>query len=119
MMEVQEVQRCDMETLSELVQKFRTLVFAGITHALKGDGYHKVYEGIIELHISWPSYLVATDQDGRIVDDEYNMPLYELNLHCYVLGHQRHYHWQGIDARKLFERATADVNEWVAELDKP
>lgn len=91
----------------ELLSEFHDLVHAGIDRALELDGHCKLYEGRIEFRVELPDHFSASDSD-----------YYELSLACYVLGPTRHYEWIDTDPAKLFERATADVKQWIAELEQ-
>lgn len=113
-----------VRSVESLVHDFRKLVFAGVAKALAQDGHCKSYEGTVELHTCWPNYFEANGQENWGMtaafggsSDPHGMH-YKLVLHCYVLGPGRHYKWEGGDIEDVFERAVADVSQWVAELDE-
>lgn len=53
-----------------------------------GDGHRKHYEGATDLEVSLPA---ADDTDPSAIS-------MAVTLHCYVLGPERHYRFEGTDA---------------------
>lgn len=108
------------EATPKLVADFQALVFSGVKRALEIDGHCKSYEGTVEFHCSLPDYFRATQGESWGLSAAFGVGdfSYVLELHCYVLGPGRHYEWSGADQADLFERATADVKKWIAELEE-
>ncbi len=64
--------------------RLRRKVADAIAEYLKADYGHKSYEGTWELLIAYPDYF--QDSTGTAAPE-----MYQLTLHCYVLGPGRHY----------------------------
>lgn len=79
------------------------------------DGYHKSYEGAVDLTISFPD----------VFESEYNAKFppeyYTLTVHCYLLINGRHKDFEGETFTKClnqFEKALADwAKEWEDEVE--
>lgn len=93
-----------------LFRVLRSKVGAYIEDYLKEDCGHKSYEGTWELTVSFPSYFE---------DDTYNAPpeSFTVQLHCYVLGPQRHYSWSGKTWMKALVKCKKDIDVWTRGLD--
>lgn len=90
-----------------MVQAFRELVYEGIRKADEAGKVVKPYDGQVSL--TWPA-LVQTHSANR---------KYTLRLSCSVLGGESsHFVWRGRSWRAVFAYATADVEQWIADLDK-
>lgn len=98
--------------VTEPVEAFRALVFAGIKRALEIDGHCKAYEGAIT--VRYPSYFA--NQGRGILYAPQNE--YEVELACYVLGPNRGEKWRGKTLAEALEKATADVTRWIAEMER-
>lgn len=97
--------------MTDPVETFRALVFAGIKRSLEFDGHCKAYEGAIT--VRYPSYF-ANQGRGLLYapQDEY-----EVELACYVLGPNRGEKWRGKTLAEACAKATADVERWIAEME--
>lgn len=91
--------------MSDRLEAFRALVYDGVAKALAEDGYCKSYEGSIAYNVTCPCYF-AREQPVH----------HHLELHCYVLGPQRHYTWHATSVDELFDAAERDLRKWIAEL---
>lgn len=88
------------------LQELRELLFDGIEMAIEsGVGHHKSYEGAIE--ISFPNYFDERQQTFT--------SNYALTIHCYVLGPNRHYTFEGNTLEEAINQAMEHVREWVED----
>ena len=92
------------------IQALRQKIFEAIRVALLQESGHKSYEGALELTTCYPNYFEASEGRTDIS--------YHLQLHCYVLGPSRHYEWFGDTVAHVCEKATADVDQWINELQE-
>lgn len=73
------------------------------------EGYHKSYEGALELNICFPNIYEA-DYKPRS-DPE----CYILTLHCYLLVNGRHETYRGSTLTRCLDKLEKDLNRWTAE----
>ena len=69
------------------------------------EGYHKSYEGAIDLTIGFPSYF----------DDE--PPVFILNVHCYLLIDGRHKEYRSELFRNCLHKFEFDLAQWEEEWE--
>lgn len=70
---------------------------------------HKSYDGTFELLLSYPNYF--DEENGRTDEPDF----YQITLHCYVLGPNRHYEWSGKTLAEAVDRCYRDVSQWIKE----
>lgn len=94
-------------------QRFAALraeLFQAIATSLAEDGHCKSYEGALAIHC--PNYFedkAATEQDhGWLRDDAWG-----IELHCYLLGPNRHYRWAGSSFEEVLHKAETDIRAWI------
>lgn len=83
--------------------QLRAKLFSCIQRALEEDDYSKSYEGTFELIM--PSYF----------EESYDHPeddAWILRLHCYVIGPNRHYEWQGRTMTEVVAKAKESIDQW-------
>ncbi len=97
--------------MSDRVEAFRDLVFAGIRRALEIDEHCKAYEGTIT--VRYPSYFAGKGRGILYAPQDH----YEVELACYVLGPNRGETWRGETLVDALALATADVTRWIAEME--
>jgi len=97
--------------MTDAVEAFRALVFAGIKGCLEHDPHCKAYEGAIT--VRYPSYF-ANQGRGILYAPQ---DAYEVELACYVLGPNRGETWSGATLDEALAKATADVAAWIAESE--
>lgn len=70
------------------------------------DGYHKSYEGAVDLTISFPN----------VFESEYNAKLlpeyYTLTVHCYLLINGRHENFEGDTFTECLNKFEKDLVRW-------
>ncbi len=98
-----------MEKFYEEFNKVRRQVANAIAKYLKDDCVHKSYEGTWDMLVSYPNYF----EDETATS---NPDFYQINLHCYVLGPDRHYSWQGKSWREALEKCKRDIDVWTHEV---
>ena len=91
------------KAFNQLRKRFAKAVWREIR---KGDGC-KSYEGTWELLIGYPD--AFEDETGEAEPN-----FYRIQLHCYVLGPNRHYEWSGDTWEQALERCLTDVEGWLA-----
>ena len=69
------------------------------------DGYHKSYEGAIDIRVCFNSIYE--------VEDVYDIAYYEIELHCYLLVNGRHITFHG----KTFKEALDSFAVWVQHTE--
>lgn len=93
--------------LEARVEAFRSLVYTAISKAAEAGKVVKPYDGQVSL--TWPA-LVHTHTASR---------KYAVRLSCSVLGGESsHFVWRAHSWKAAFASATADVEQWIADLDK-
>lgn len=93
------------EELKELAA-YRERLFSAIELALSVDSHHKSYEGEIKLRL--PNYF----------DDNFpDINSYELEVHVYVLGPNRHYIYGGDSLEDCLAQANADLDKWLRDFE--
>lgn len=100
-----------MKKFFEEFNKVRRQVAGAIAKALEDDCGHKSYEGQWELLVSYPDYF--QDETGSALPD-----MYQITLHCYVLGPGRHYDWRGESWQEALEKCKRDIDTWASEVDE-
>lgn len=70
---------------------------------------HKSYEGTFELLINYPNYF--DEESGKTDEPDF----YQIMLHCYVLGPNRHYHWEGKTLAEAVDKCYCDVSKRIKE----
>ena len=90
-------------------QSVRQKVAAYIREYLKEDCGHKSYEGTWELLESYPSYFEDETATSR-------PDFYRITLHCYVLGPDRHYNWDGRTWAEAFKKCERDIAQWTNDF---
>lgn len=85
----------------------RRRVMQAIRRALAEDSCCKSYEGTFELLVSYPDYF-----DGEHTDKP---DFFKIVLHCYVLGHSRHYEWTGKSFKEALDSAEKEIETWIRE----
>lgn len=68
------------------------------------DGYHKSYEGAMDVRFIFNNYF-----ESKNIDD---LECVEIELHCYLLVNGRHITWTG----KTFEEALTKAEEWFDNI---
>ena len=75
------------------------------------DGYHKSYEGAVDLTISFPD----------VFESEYNAKLppeyYTLTVHCYLLINGRHEDFEGDTFTECLDRFEKALVRWAKEWE--
>ena len=90
-------------------ERFLTLrrkLFEAIRKELEIDCGCKSYEGTLEVTLCFPNYF----------EDEYcdeGVTYYVIELHCYVLGPNRHYRWDGRSFDVALRKAERDIYSWI------
>ena len=69
------------------------------------DGYHKSYEGAMDVRICFDSIFEA--------DNVRDVSFVEIELHCYLLVNGRHISWDG----NTFTQALDKFEDWVKETE--
>lgn len=93
-------------------QRFATLraeLFEAIAKCLEEDGHCKSYEGA--LSIECPNFFeerAACDEFGWLREDAWG-----IELHCYLIGPNRHYRWSGASFEDVLVKAEADIRAWI------
>lgn len=91
-------------------QRFFTLrqrVFDAIDRIVndpEDDGFHKSYEGAMDVEFSFSNYFAA-DGDVRRMD------CVKITLHCYLLINGRHESWYGQTFAEALQKAEVGVAE--------
>ena len=83
----------------ERFYKLRQKIFELIRE--EDDGYHKSYEGAMDVTISFPSIYEA--------DNERSFNYVSIALHCYLLINGRHEEWVG----HTFTEALDKIESWI------
>lgn len=91
---------------SELFMALRQKVALYIREYLKNDCGHKSYEGTWELLVSYPNYF--EDETATAKPD-----FYQITLHCYVIGLNRHYEWDGKTWEEALRKCKCDIDRWT------
>lgn len=82
--------------------EFRQKVFDLIRKV--DDGYHKSYEGAMDITFSFPNIFEAESIQG--------IDFVEINLHCYLLINGRHECWKG----RTFGEALDKAEAWLKHV---
>lgn len=96
-----------MQEFFNKYSELRLMVNKAIGKYLEHDYGHKSYEGSWELNITFPDYF--EDPTGTSGPEWVS-----LKLHCYILGPNRHYTWEGT-WKQVIEKAKKDIQEWIDE----
>lgn len=66
------------------------------------DGYHKSYEGAMDVTFCFDNYFGS--------EDEYSLECVCIKLHCYLLINGRHEEWCGKTFEEALDKATVGIN---------
>lgn len=69
------------------------------------DGYHKSYEGAMDVTFCFDNYFEAED----VTDVE----LVKIELHCYLLVNGRHAEWYGKTFAEALDKAEKDIDRII------
>ena len=91
------------------LEELRAFVFAEIARCLEEDGHCKSYEGALSVHL--PNYFedAATQHDYGW----YREAAWNIELHCYLVGPNRHYTWAGTTFDEALTKAETDIRAWI------
>ena len=70
------------------------------------DGYHKSYEGAIDVRICFDNIYEA--------DNVRDVSFVEIELHCYLLVNGRHISWDG----KTFSETLDKFEDWIKDIEE-
>ena len=70
------------------------------------DGYHKSYEGAIDVRICFDNIYEA--------DNVRDVSFVEIELHCYLLVNGRHISWNG----ETFSEALDKFEDWLKDIEE-
>ena len=87
----------------------RKRLFDAIREALAEDNHCKSYEGAFEITQCFPNYFDYEYETG-------NGCLFVIELHCYVVGPNRHYRWDGKTFEEALGKAERQIDSWLREL---
>ena len=68
------------------------------------DGYHKSYEGAMDVTFCFDNYFNADN-------DEHAIAGVKIELHCYLLINGRHEEWWGDTFEEALDKAEAGIND--------
>lgn len=88
----------------------RAELFKAIAECLKEDGHCKSYEGALVVNL--PNYFeetAAADHFGW-----HGRGAWTIELHCYLIGPNRHYRWEGRSFNEALTKAEKDIRSWIA-----
>lgn len=88
----------------------RAELFLAIARLLAEDGHCKSYEGAFKIHA--PNYFeesAAVSDHGWLREDAW-----AIELHCYLIGPNRHYRWSGRTFAEALQKAEIDIRAWIA-----
>lgn len=89
----------------------RASLFQAIAASLAEDGHCKSYEGAFEIHV--PNFFedkAAQADYGWMRDDAWG-----IELHCYLIGPNRHYRWSGESFEQALQKAEIDIAAWIRD----
>lgn len=90
--------------------RLRAELFHEIAKSLAEDGHCKSYEGAFVVNL--PNYFeerAANDSFGWLSGGAWT-----IELHCYLIGPQRHYRWEGKSFAEALHKAEVDLRAWFA-----
>lgn len=90
----------------------RQRVFSAIDKIVndpEDDGYHKSYEGAMDVKFCFDNYFEA--------DDVYSIACVEIELHCYLLINGRHEVWYGNTFEEALDKAERDIDKMLEEYE--
>ena len=91
------------------LRTLRAELFQAIAESLASDGHCKSYEGALLVHL--PNYFeeqAAHDNFGRLGTGGWT-----IELHCYLIGPNRHYRWEGHSFDECLSKAELDIRAWI------
>jgi len=91
--------------------QLRAELFTAIAQSLAEDGHCKSYEGA--LSVSLPNFFeerAAHEHDYGWLREE----AWGIELHCYLIGPNRHYRWSGVSFDEALCKAELDIRAWIA-----
>lgn len=92
----------------------RAELFQAIATSLAEDGHCKSYEGALAIHL--PNYFeeqAAHHDHGWLRED-----CWGIELHCYLIGPNRHYRWAGASFEEALTKAEIDIRAWIRDGDR-
>jgi len=84
--------------------ELRADLFTAIASQLREDGHCKSYEGAFTIRL--PNYFDQADDEEP----------WQITLDCYVIGPNRHYHWNGSTFKDALDACEMDVRAWITEV---
>lgn len=87
----------------------RAELFQAIAKSLEEDGHCKSYEGAFEIHV--PNYFEETAAAGE--HGWHREDTWGIELHCYLVGPNRHYRWSGRTFEQALKKAEIDLRNWI------
>ena len=87
----------------ERFYKLREKVFKAIRNI--DDGYHKSYEGAMDVTFSFPDIF-----ENKPIDE---IELVTIELHCYLLCNGRHEQWKGKTFKEALDNASRGIENLV------
>lgn len=73
------------------------------------DGYHKSYEGAMDVTFCFDNYFNA--------DDVKDLACVKIELHCYLLINGRHEEWWGNTFAEALDKAERGIEDIVSEYE--
>ena len=67
------------------------------------EGYHKSYEGAMDVEFSFQNIYEAEDVTDTV--------LVRISLHCYLLVNGRHIEWTGHTFKEALDKASEDIED--------
>lgn len=89
----------------------RAELFQAIAASLAEDGHCKSYEGALTVHL--PNYFEETAAHDSF--GWHGKGSWVIELHCYLIGPNRHYRWEGRDFNECLTKAEKDIRAWIAD----
>lgn len=96
-------------TPQERFYKLREALIAKVNQIRAEGEPGKMYEGLFRINYTFPD---ASDCWDGIINKPCEVAI---ELHCYLVGPNRHYEWRGKTLEKALEKCEQDVYRWIAE----
>jgi len=91
-----------------LFDLIRKKVAAYIKKEVDKGTCHKSYEGTWEVLASFPDYF--EDETATAPPN-----FYRITLHCYLLGPDRHYNWDGNTLEEALRKCECSIDNWIKD----
>lgn len=90
--------------------QIRSELFKAIAQSLAEDGHCKSYEGALVIHL--PNYFEESEATRGY--GWFGTGAWTIEMHCYLIGPNRHYRWEGKSFEDALHKAETDIRAWIA-----